>query len=98
MKLLSFFQKKHTALTFSLLCGLAYLVILLSFITRNTSGGGLIIFFFFPAIICGAALLVFKSIKTYVEYESTRSLATLFAGHIIVMLLAVLLLVEMLIF
>ena len=98
MKLLSFFQKKHTALTFSLLCGLAYLVIVLSFITRNTSGGGLIVFLFFPAIVCGAALLVFKSIKTYIECQSIRPLRVLFCGHIIVMLLALLLAAEMVIF
>ena len=98
MKILSFFEKKHTALTFSLLCGLAYLVIILSFITRNTSAGGLIVFFFFPAIICGSALLIFKSIKNHVEYKLTKPLTALFYGHIIVMLLAVALLLEMLIF
>ena len=98
MKLLSFFEKKYSALTFSLLCGLAYLIIILSFIARNTSGGGLIIFFFFPAIICGSALLIFKAIKTYVEHKITRSLMVLFYGHILVMLLALLLLLEMLIF
>ncbi len=98
MKLLSFFEKKHTALTFSLMCGLAYLVIILSFITRNTSAGGLIVFFFSPAIVCGSALLIFKSTRTFIQYKSTKSLGTLFFGHIIVMLLALLLLLEMLIF
>ena len=97
MKLLSFFQKKHTPLIFSLICGLAYLIIILSFITRNTSAGGLIIFFFFPAIVCGSALLIFKAIKTHIENKSTKSLWTLFSGHVAVILLALLLLAEMLI-
>lgn len=98
MKLLSFFSKKYTALGFSIVCGIAYLIIITSFVLDFTNAsGGLLIFFFFPAIICGSALLIFKAIKTYIEYETTRQLSMLFWSHIIVILLAILMLLEMII-
>ncbi len=98
MKLLNFFEKKHNALWFALLCGIAYLIIISKFVFdfTNTSGG-LLIFFFLPAIVCGTALVIFKAIKTYIQYETTRQLAVLFFGHIIVIALSVLMLIEMII-
>ncbi len=98
MKLISFFSKKNSALGFSLVCSVAYFVIITRFILNFTNtGGGFLVFLFAPAIICGGALFVFKAIKTYIEYESHKPLLFLFWGHITVIALAIVMMIEMII-
>lgn len=98
MKTLNFFESKKKSLFFSLLCGLAYLSIVSRFVLNNTNaGGGLLIMFFFPAIVCGAALFVFKLIDNYVKTESVVQLRVLVWGHIAVILLGIAMFAEMII-
>lgn len=62
------FDTKFGGLIFSLASGCAYFIIVLSFISANTqSGGGLLGFFFFPAIICGIALVLLKTVNRLKE-------------------------------
>ena len=96
MKLITLLSKKRYALGFSLLCGIAYLIIITQFVFNFTNvGGGLLVWLFFPLIICAPALFIYKAINTYIELEARTQLYILFGGHIAVILLAVLMLLEM---
>lgn len=89
MNILSLFSKKRFALSFSLICGLAYFGIISAFVLNNTANGSLLLVFFFPAIICGGALLIFKAIQSYLEAEATKPLHFMLWGHVIVLLFSI---------
>ena len=62
------FESPIGLLTFSILSGLGYFSFILSVIIKFSRGGSpLIGFFFAPAIICGVALFLVKTIKNNVE-------------------------------
>ncbi len=99
MNIISLFSKKSFALSFSLLCGLAYFGIVSAFVLNNTAaGGGLLLIFFFPAIICGAALFIYKTIQSYLRAEATKPLHILLWGHIVVFLFSIVTVLEAVIF
>ncbi len=89
-------RKSYIALIFSLMCGLAYFGIVCNFIHMNTSNGSMLLgFFFFPAIICGAALIVLKAIRIYIEQENDKKLNILVIMHLFIMILSVLMVIGM---
>ncbi len=98
MNILSLFSKKSFALCFSLLCGLAYFGIISAFVLNNTDNGSLLLLFFFPAIICGGALIILKSIKNYLDSEETKPLHFMLWGHVVVFLFSIATFIEAVLF
>ena len=90
------FNTKYGGLVFSLLCGIAYFIIILSFILKNTAQGGLLAFFFSPAIIAGAALIIIKTVKRLQEEEKFRNINLFLYSHIILMALSIFFLIDLL--
>ncbi len=90
------FNTKYGGLIFSLLCGIAYFIIILSFILKNTAQGGLLAFFFSPAIIAGAALIIIKTVKRLQEEEKFRNINLFLYSHIILMALSIFFLIDLL--
>ncbi len=89
------FNSSIGGLIFSLLCGSAYFVIVLSFILKNTeTGGGLLAFFIAPAVICGIALLIIKSAKKLIAEEEFAKLNLMMYSHIVLMILSAVFLIE----
>lgn len=89
---------KNTAgrLIFALLSGGAYYIIVLKFILSHTdNGGGLLGFFFFPAIVCGAGLVLIKTLRSQEEREDTASMLKLFWVHLILIVIGVIFLLSM---
>lgn len=84
-----FFQTKYGPLAFSLISGLAYFALAMVLLTENTGGkGALLGFFFFPAIICGAALVLLKSIKLWLGAENYKKVYIIAVFHIFVIIMA----------
>ena len=82
-------NKKHGELVFSILCGIAYFIIVLYFILRNTqSGGTFLSFMFAPAIVCGMALALIKSIRRLKEEEEFFKINLLIYAHIVLALVS----------
>ncbi|MBP3362069.1 MAG: hypothetical protein J6N52_14560 [Clostridia bacterium] len=95
MKIEKLFKTKNVPLIFSIICGLSYFVIITRFILTYTSkGGSLLAFFFFPAITCGMALFIFKTIKAYLESNAAASLKVLFYTHILIIIISIATLIE----
>ena len=90
------FNAKYGGLIFSLLCGIAYFIIILSFILKSTAQGGLLAFFFSPAIIAGTALIIIKTVKKLAEEEKFRNVNLFLYPHIILMVLSILFLIDLL--
>lgn len=91
------FDTKYGGLIFSLICGAAYYIIILDFITRYTSQGGeLLGFFFLPAIICTAALVILKTAKRLILEELFSKLNLLIYVHIILILISLVFLADIL--
>lgn len=67
------FKSKYGLLIFSLLCGVGYFLLIMLLIS-NVEYSYLLGIFFFPAVICGGALCVFKTIRGYMENENHISL------------------------
>lgn len=89
------FEKKWGELGFSLASGVAYFIIVWNFISRYTyRGGNLLAFFFAPAIICGMALILIKTIRAWREQELWSRLNTLILVHIVIALAAVVFLLD----
>lgn len=85
-------------LVFSLLSGCAYFIVLAGFIINNTQNGGLMLsMFFFPAIVCGAALILIKTIRKLKEEELFSKINILIYAHILLMIISVAFLIDMLI-
>ena len=77
-------------LIFSLISGTAYYIVLSAFIIGNTSSGGaLLSFFFLPAIVCGAALILIKTIRKLKEEEQFGKINMLIYPHIILWLISI---------
>lgn len=84
-----FLKKPIPSFIFSLLCGLAYFGIACHFINMNTENGSMLLaFFFFPAIICGAALIILKAVRMYIEEDNDRKLNFLVVTHILLMIIS----------
>lgn len=89
-------QNTWGLLIFALLSGCAYFAVIVRFIISNTEeGGALLSFFLLPLIVCGAALVLCKTIKKCFEDESYGKAAAIFWAHIAFMIIAGVLLASM---
>jgi biotin transporter BioY len=90
------FDTKYGGLIFSLLCGMAYFIIILSFILKNTAQAGLLAFFFAPAIIAGIALIIIKNVRRFAEEEKFKSVNMFLYPQIVIMILSIFFLIDLL--
>lgn len=88
-KIYKIFETKYGGLIFSLLSGCAYFIIVLDLILKSTPSGGLLGFFFFPAIICGAGIVLLKTIKKLQAEEQMQRINIIVYTHIILMLISI---------
>lgn len=89
IKVRKFFETRYGALIFSLISGLAYFGLAIEFIIGNTGGKGMLLgFFFFPAIVCGMALVLLKSIKMWQEQEAFGKITAMAVFHIILIIIS----------
>ena len=88
---------KYGGFVFSLICGVAYFIILLNLLSiNNQAGGGLIALFIAPAVICGMALILIKAAKKLILEEEFSKLALMTYSHIVLLLLSVVFLIDLL--
>ena len=80
-------KSKYGLLIFSLLSGLAYFILIMMLISK-TNYSYLLGLFFFPAIVCGAALCLYKSIRNMEQDGDFVKIKSLLLIHIFVFLLA----------
>lgn len=82
-------QNTWGLLIFALLSGCAYYAVILKFIISHTSAGGTLLgFFFLPLIICGAALVIVKTVKQCMENGDDGKAVAIFWAHIAFMIIA----------
>ena len=82
-------------LIFSLLAGCAYFIIIMGFIVNNTQTGGVMLsMFFMPAIVCGAAIFIIKTIRKLKDEESLGKINTLIYSHIFLLAISLAFLIE----
>ncbi|MBQ7574585.1 MAG: hypothetical protein IJT23_10025 [Clostridia bacterium] len=99
-KIIELLKKPYFLLVWSLICGGAYLAIIAQFVgqfTNTAHGAGVIIWIFFPAIVCGGALLVLKSVKNAIIEEQYKKALTIFYTHLLVIAMGILIFASMLI-
>lgn len=95
-KIIQLLQSTVGMLTFALLSGCAYYIVVLKFILLHTSaGGGLLGFFFLPAIIFGAALVLIKVIKQCMGTGNYNAVNIIFWLHILFIIMSAVFLVAM---
>lgn len=88
--MIKFFKKyTYTPFIFSLLCGIAYFMIIFQMLSP-INGSGLISFFFCPAIVCGVALFILKLLNRAIENEDKKTVSFVVIMHIIVIITATL--------
>ncbi len=94
MGIVKFMQNRISRLIFSLISGAAYFAAAF-WLCRVYFGesSGLIVFFFAPALICGAALVLFKSISSMLEQENKRGIVFLTAAHTVFVIVTAVLLI-----
>ena len=80
-------KSKYGLLIFSLISGLAYFILIMMLISK-INYSYLLGFFFFPAVVCGAALCLYKSIKGMEEAEEYKKIKSMIMIHYFVILLA----------
>lgn len=73
-------NSKYGLLIFSLLSGLGYFALIMVLISE-TKYSGLLGLFFMPAIVCGAALCIFKTVKNLIETEQTKKVRGIIIIH-----------------
>ncbi len=82
-------------LAFSLLSGVGYFGMLLRIIRNYSRGGSSFLgFLFAPAIICGAALVLIKTIKSNIERENHEKNSILFFLHMFVIIIGAVFLID----
>lgn len=75
-------------LIFALLAGVGYFVIVMKFVISFTAHAGLMGLFIAPAIICGTALVIIKTIKKYIDAEEIPPVS-IFYINFAVMIMAI---------
>ena len=94
-----FFETKYGGLVFSLLSGLAYFCIVLTFILETTGDKGIILgIFFFPAIVCGMGLILLKAIKQWLEEEKYKKITAVVILHLVLLVISIISLVSAILF
>lgn len=90
-------SSKAGELIFSLLSGCAYFIVLMGFIINHTKTGGMLLsFFFLPAIVCGAALIIIKTIRKLKDEEQFGKINMLIYSHIFFIAISIIFLVDIL--
>ncbi len=84
----------YGGLIFSLISGLAYFAIIMNFVISHTENGGILGIFFFPAIICGAALVLLKTLKRLCDEDRRKSAAALIYVHMVLILISLVFLID----
>ena len=83
-------------LIFSLLSGAGYFAMLLRIIKNfSRNGSGFLGFLFAPAIICGAAFFIIKTVKMNIENEQPQKNSLLFFLHCVVIFIGVIFALDM---
>lgn len=80
-------KSKYGLLIFSLISGFSYFILIMMLISKYNYSY-LLGFFFFPAIICGAALCLYKSIRGMEEAGEYKKIKSMIMIHYFVVLLA----------
>lgn len=89
-------EKKYGELSFGLIGGIGYFVIILGFILDNTKvGGGLLAFFLTPVFVCFPAIILIKIERDLREKERFGTVNILIWAHLAFFLIAVVTAVEM---
>lgn len=88
-KILSIISTTVGQLVFALLSGCAYFMIILRFIIDFSHGSALLGLFFAPVIICGAAIVLIKMMKSAREEKREGSIIVLFWLHVILFLMGI---------
>ena len=97
-KINKLFNSASGLLTFALISGAGYFFMVLRIVmefSRNKSG--LIGYFFAPAIICGSALFIVKTVKQNIEMEQADKNLKIFFIHTVVILLGIVFLADIII-
>lgn len=82
-------ESKYGLLIFSLLSGVGYFSVIYTALLADTSEYAyLLAFFFFPAIVCGAALCIFKTVRSMREAENFFGIKCVAAAHCILIAIA----------
>lgn len=85
-------------LVFSLLAGGAYFIVIMGFVVANTKAGGVMLsMFFLPAIVCGAAILIIKTIRKLKEEEQPGKINAIIYAHIALAVISIAFLAEIII-
>ena len=80
-------KSKYGLLIFSLVSGFAYFILIMMLIA-NVKYSYLLGVFFFPTVVCGAALCLYKTIRSMEEASEFGRIKSLMIVHIFVVLLA----------
>lgn len=83
-----FLKSKYGLFIFSLISGIAYFILIMMLISQMNYSY-LLGIFFFPAVVCGIALCLYKSIKNLEEQEERGKIRSLVLLHILVFALSV---------
>lgn len=83
------FDTKWGGLAFSLAGGLSYFAVVMSFIMKYTENGGALLgLFFCPAIVCGAALIILKTVNRLRDEELYSRINMLVYLHAVLFVIA----------
>ena len=85
-------KSRYGLLIFSLACGLSYFILIMLLIA-NVKYFYLLGIFFFPAVVCGGALCLYKTIKNMEDASEFRRIKSLMILHVFVVLFAVVFLI-----
>lgn len=95
-KIVKLLTNRAGELTFSLVSGAAYFLIVLRLIQLYSPNAMLIGFYFSPVIICGMALVLIKTLRNWKEQAFYGKMQGLFWAHVALMIVALAFLAEML--
>ncbi len=83
-----FLKSKYGLFIFSLISGIAYFILIMMLISQMNYSY-LLGIFFFPAVVCGIALCLYKSIRNLEEHEELGKISSLMILHLIVVVLSI---------
>lgn len=81
-------NSKYRLLAFSILCGIAYFALIMLLII-SVEFSYLLGIFFFPAIVCGAAICIFTTIRKFLESREYEKAQRFFMIHMAVIVFAI---------
>lgn len=87
--ILKMLNSRYSQLAFGIVFGIAYYVIILDFILKNTKqAGGLLGLYIMPAAVCGIALIFIKMIRRWRENEQNGNIVLFTVINIIISVIA----------